>query len=558
MTNSNGNWFDTVVAWGNTNIYIPLKKAWDSFNLPLRFDEVLIILGLIVGIIVVTSIIISIFVPKKRKIIFHETKNKIRVIRCRYKKEIKFPTIKAPKGKKFEGWYTDKKCTQKYTSKTLDTKKNLKLYAKFVDEKAVQTKPTQTTDTTTANTTTTTTTDNATTVAPVVSSVIKSILAPVEFDDDTTTTTSTTTTPVANTTTTTPVTNTTTTNNTVTPVTPVTTNGITSMTAPVEFDDTTVTPVVNTTTTTPIVNTTTTTPVVNATVTTDNTRKDDVVTNVNNVVKPVTSGYIEEETYDVPTEMTIGDIYDELRTVLLGYERVKAFNKVGVIRKQFIAEMFEKEGKIYLYLAIEPELLKAKGYNVESFTEREFAIVPCKKVIACEKDYKEALEIISETMKYNNLVKGNVNVKKVVSDEQGRKSGFAFFVKNENVLTTADDYYKFLRAITNCYSVSATARNIADANNKMILKIFKKDDTVYLYLALDAQKEGLEDVSYDSNFAETPAMFVLKTAEDFAKANALIDKLMYSFEMEKRPERANFSMEETVQKNCGFGYRIRT
>ena len=282
---------------------------------------------------------------------------------------------------------------------------------------------------------------------------------------------------------------------------------------------------------------------------------------VESVVAPVTTvetGVVEEIINDIPSIMTLGDIYDELRYALLSYERAKAFTKIGVIRKQFIAEMFEKDGKIYLYLAIDPEMMQLKGYNVEKFSEREFAVVPCKKVIVDEEGYLEALKLIEETMLFNNLVKAQtVFAKKVVSDEQARRSGFAFFIKNEVIATSAEEYYKLLRASTNCYSVSPLAKNLKQVSNKMILKIFKKEDLVYLYLALDAEKEGLEFVGYDRNFVDTPSMFVVKTAEDFNKANVLIDKLMRNFEMEKHPDKAELLLDEVLQKNCGFGYRIR-
>ena len=72
-----------------------------------------------------------------------------------------------------------------------------------------------------------------------------------------------------------------------------------------------------------------------------------------------------------------------------------------------------------------------------------------------------------------------------------------------------------------------------------------------------ADKEGLEFVGYDKNFIDTPAMFEIKTAEDCLKANELIDKLMYVYGMDKNPEQAEISLEDTVEANCGFGYRIR-
>ena len=91
----------------------------------------------------------------------------------------------------------------------------------------------------------------------------------------------------------------------------------------------------------------------------------------------------------------------------------------------------------------------------------------------------------------------------------------------------------------------------------MILKIFKKEDLVYLYLALDAEKEGLEFVGYDKNFADTPAMLKIDTAEDLIKANRLIDRLMNTCGLERYPEKAEVVQDGDVQTNCGFGYRIR-
>ena len=177
--------------------------------------------------------------------------------------------------------------------------------------------------------------------------------------------------------------------------------------------------------------------------------------------------------------------------------------------------------------------------------------------ITSQEGLDEALKVIKEAMTINNLIKSEVLfMQKPVSTEQSRKSGFAFFVKNETVATTADDYYRLLRAIVLSYEKSSTL-NGATADNKMILKIYKKAETVYVYLALDPREDGLEDVSYDRNFIDTPAMFVVNTAEDCSKANEYIDKLMYRYGMERKPEKAEISLEDPIDVNCGFGYRIR-
>ncbi len=250
--------------------------------------------------------------------------------------------------------------------------------------------------------------------------------------------------------------------------------------------------------------------------------------------------------------------YDEIRYAMLGYERAMQFKKLGVQRKKIIAEMFEKDEVVYLYLAVDPDFMIEKGYSVEKFSDKQFEIVPCKKAIKSNDDLTEALALVKEAMVVNNLVRSdNSYLQKPSSDEQSRKSGFAFFVKNETVATSAEDYYRILRAIVLSYQKSATIPVPSDCNGKMILKIYKKDEQIFVYLALDPTKENLQDVSFDSNFKETPAMIEIKTAEDFIKANQLIDKLMFRFGMERHPEKAVISMEDSVESSCGFGYRIK-
>ena len=471
------NFFKQAIAWLEVNVYNPASQIWtDLFHGKAPFDFKWVAIGL--GALILLLLLIAIFSPKKVKIIFNITKNKQVKIKCKYKKTIKYPKIKAPEGKRFEGWYKDKAFTELYDSYMLDTKKTLNLYAKFVSV-------------------------NEEVANTVVTNAVEAPVEPIVNE------------PVA--------------------------NNVVSANQPEPVAENVKEPIS-----------------AEAVAVAENVKEPISAEPVAVAIAAANNGVVEESINEIPSILSAGEIYDNIRYTLLSYERTKAFSKVGVVRKQFIAEMFEKNGKIYLYLAIDPDAMLAKGYNVEKFSEREFSVVPCKKVILNSKDYQEALDLIEETMLFNNLVKSETAyVKKVVSDEQARRSGFAFFIKNEYVATTADDYYKLLRASTNCYTVSPKAKNLGEASNKMILKMFKKEDEVYLYLALDADKEGLDFVGYDRNFVDTPAMFVIKTADDFNKANVLIDKLMTAFEMEKHPEKAELSLEEPVQKNCGYGYRIR-
>ncbi len=265
-----------------------------------------------------------------------------------------------------------------------------------------------------------------------------------------------------------------------------------------------------------------------------------------------------EETITVEADKTLGEIYDDLRVQMLSYNRVKAFSELGLYRKHIIAEMFEKDNVVYLYLAVSPEVMLEKGYKVEKFSKPEFAIVPCMKAIKGPSDYPEAVMLIKEAMLLNNLVRNeDAVVPTVKSDEKARKMGFAFFVKNEQVASSASDYYRLLRTNVLCYTPSTNISIPASLDNKMILKIYKKKEEIYVYLALNAESEGLAFVGYDKNFVDTPSLFKVQTFEDVVKAFYVIDKLMYRFGMEKHPEKAEPIDKAELQENCGFGYRVR-
>lgn len=265
-----------------------------------------------------------------------------------------------------------------------------------------------------------------------------------------------------------------------------------------------------------------------------------------------------EEQIECTPDRSIGELYDELRVEMLCYSRAKAFNDFGLYRKHIIAEMFEKDDAINLYLAIDPEVMIVKGFKVEKYTDEQFKIVPCKKLVKTEHDFEEAVALIKEAMTLNNLIKTDlINVTRTQSDSKARKAGFAFFVKNEQVASTATDYYKLLRQNVLCYAASASKEVSRDSDNKMILKIFKKDEEIFVYLALNAEQEGLDFVGFDKNFVDTPAMLKVNTFEDVVKAFYLIDKLMHRYGMEKFPENGEPITSEQLEKNCGFGYRIR-
>ncbi|MBO7214601.1 MAG: InlB B-repeat-containing protein [Clostridia bacterium] len=276
------------------------------------------------------------------------------------------------------------------------------------------------------------------------------------------------------------------------------------------------------------------------------------------VAQPVAPQPVPVEPVEAPIEYGPAYYYDEIRYAMLGYERSNQFKKLGVQVKQIIAEMFQKDDVVYLYLAVDPSLMAEKGFKVERYEDSQFAIVPCKKAIKSKEDLEEALKLVKEAMTVNNLVKSEVSfMRRPTSDEQTRKSGFVFFIKNDTVATSAADYYRLLRAIVLSYQKKEGFQVPQEHVNRMILKIYKKEELVYVYLHLDPSAEGLVNVSFDKNFVDTPAMLEIKNAEDFLRANELIDKLMYRFGMMRSPAKAEISLDDQIDVNCGFGYRIK-
>lgn len=87
-------------------------------------------------------------------------------------------------------------------------------------------------------------------------------------------------------------------------------------------------------------------------------------------------------------------------------------------------------------------------------------------------------------------------------------------------------------------------------NGKMLIKLYKKDEAVYCYMALDAASYGLETVGL--GFSDTPALLKVANDEDLQKALELVEILMLEHGFEKSDE----PVEEKPYEGKGFGYRI--
>ena len=85
----------------------------------------------------------------------------------------------------------------------------------------------------------------------------------------------------------------------------------------------------------------------------------------------------------------------------------------------------------------------------------------------------------------------------------------------------------------------------------MLIKLYKRDDAVYCYMALPADAYGL-DVADGLGFADTPAVAKVTCDEELEKVLQLIDVMMTEHGLEKSDE----EVEERPYEGKGFGYRI--
>lgn len=92
--------------------------------------------------------------------------------------------------------------------------------------------------------------------------------------------------------------------------------------------------------------------------------------------------------------------------------------------------------------------------------------------------------------------------------------------------------------------------NDAAENGKMLIKLYKKDEAVYCYLALDPASYGLEAVGL--GFGDTPALIKVSNDEELEKALSLVEAVMLAHGFEKSDEPAP----EKPYEGKGFGYRI--
>ncbi len=110
------------------------------------------------------------------------------------------------------------------------------------------------------------------------------------------------------------------------------------------------------------------------------------------------------------------------------------------------------------------------------------------------------------------------------------------------------EYFKKIRNAVCGYALYE--KNDKAEDGKMLIKLYKKEEAVYCYMALDADAYGLETANL--GFGDTPALLKVANDEDLEKALSLVEVIMLDHGFEKSDE----PVPEKPYEGKGFGYRI--
>lgn len=110
------------------------------------------------------------------------------------------------------------------------------------------------------------------------------------------------------------------------------------------------------------------------------------------------------------------------------------------------------------------------------------------------------------------------------------------------------EYFKKIRNSVCGYALYE--KNDKAEDGKMLIKLYKKEEAVYCYMALDPDAYGLETANL--GFGDTPALLKIANDTDLEKALSLVEVIMLDHGFEKSDE----PVEEKPYEGKGFGYRI--
>lgn len=195
------------------------------------------------------------------------------------------------------------------------------------------------------------------------------------------------------------------------------------------------------------------------------------------------------------------------------------------------------------------EVVEPVEEAVEETTEETEVVVEAEEVVEeateeveetteeVEEPVEEAEEVVEEVVEEAEEV-AEEPVEEVVEEAVEEP------VSEERLI----EYFTKIRAAVCGYALYEMSDKAE--NGKMLVKLYKQEEAVYCYMAIDPASYGLETVGL--GFGDTPALLKVASDSDLDLALQLVEVLMTEHGFEKSDE----PVEEKPYEGKGFGYRI--
>lgn len=267
--------------------------------------------------------------------------------------------------------------------------------------------------------------------------------------------------------------------------------------------------------------------------------------------------------------------YATLRNTLASHAILTGETEMAEDKTYAIIEKHEKD--IALYLALNTQMLAKELFNVTACPDKPET--PTLLTIATREDFIDAQKLVEKLVEFYGLGQSDFEpatkeettyalvigpapveeaqeevveepVEEVVEEVQEEVQEEPVEEAVEEPVTEEQLIEYFTKIRNQVCGYALYEQNEKAEDGKMLVKLYKKDEAVYCYMALDAESYGLETVGL--GFGDTPALLKVASDEDLEKALSLVEIVMTEHGLEKSDE----PVEEKGYEGKGFGYRI--
>ncbi len=255
----------------------------------------------------------------------------------------------------------------------------------------------------------------------------------------------------------------------------------------------------------------------------------------------------------------LGKYYDEIRNLLLSYEKQRFKPTLGVSEKEMLLNMFGEEEEITLYFALSYDKAKElAGDAISSLSkDNKFTALPVKVSVTDELSFGLAKKLCLKVITDRGLQKKAQAPEAVKSTEEERKAGFTYFITNERVASSTDDFVELLRIELKAYALEKDNGKFKAGDVFTFARIYRNETQVDLFMPLVDGAKGLDKAEYMPRFEDTPVHIIISDGADLENAYDLIEKCMLFYGFTKHPENSNELSDVDLSATDGFAYTLR-